>query len=193
MIRPISLLAGLGLIVAASAAQATVLTFESVPDGPSYSELGVTITADGQTFQSVGSPNGTSGILADSSPRAPFTAVFDVLQNSVSVDLGDFNADADTIFLQAFGLGGVPLGETSMLLDASDEAMHTLTISGVDISYVVFGGRDPSLNGSSVFADNLTFGRGVPEPGAWAMMIAGLAGIGWRLRRTRRERSAAIA
>lgn len=193
MIRPVSLLAGLGLMIAASAAEATVLTFESVPDGPSYSEAGATITAAGQTFQSYSSPNGTFGILSEGSPRAPFTAVFDLLQTSVSIDLGDFNADADTIFLQGFGLGGVPLGEISMLLDASDSSMHTLTFSATDISYVVFGSRDPSLNGSSIFADNLTFAGGVPEPATWAMMIAGFAGIGWRLRRTRRERTAAIA
>jgi hypothetical protein len=180
-------------MVAGSAAQATVLTFESVPDGPTYSELGATITAAGQNFQSLSSPNGTSGILVDVSPRSPFTAVFGTLQSSVSVDLGDFDADADTIFLQGFGLGGVPLGEISMLLDASDSSMHTLTFSAADISYVIFGSRDPSINGSSVYADNLTFGGAVPEPATWARMIVGLAGIGCRLRRTRRERTAAIA
>jgi hypothetical protein len=192
MIRTIKLLAGALLLAAGTSAGATTVTFSGFAGGPSYSALGVTITAEGQNLLALDSPNGTTGIIGDGSPRPALTAVFDVLTSSVSVDLGDFGSDPDELFLQAFGLGGVPLGESSLLISSSDASMHTLSISTSGISYVVFGSRSPSLNGSSVYADNLTFDAPVPEPGTWAMMIAGFAALGWRIRRQRRELGKAI-
>ena len=183
MVRAIRLLAGAALLAIGSSAEATTITFAGFAGGTTYSALGVTITANGQNILGTTSPNGTTGILADGTPRSTFTAVFDVLTNSVSVDLGDFGTDPDDIFLQAFGLGSVPLGEVSQLLSDSDTSMHTLSISASGISYVIFGSRAPSLNGSSVYADNLTFDAPVPEPGTWALMLAGFAAIGWRLRK----------
>jgi hypothetical protein len=124
--------------------------------GPELRGSGVTITASGQNILATASPNGSIGILADGTPRSKFTATFDILTNSVSVDLGDFGGDADTIYLDAFGLGDDFLGEASLLLPASDATMHTLIFNGAGISYVVFGSDVPSINGSSVYADNLT-------------------------------------
>lgn len=197
MLRTMKLLAGASLLAAGTAAGATTITFEGFAGGTtSYSDLGVTITADGQNILALSSPNGTTGILGDGSPRPPLTAVFDVLASSVSVDLGDFGSDSDELFLQAFGLGGVPLDESSLLISSSDGSMHTLSLSAPGISYVIFGSRAPSIGGSSVYADNLTFdaaGEAVPEPASWAMMIAGFLGIGWRVRRQRREWGGAIA
>jgi hypothetical protein len=187
MIRAIKLLAGAALLAIGSSAEATTITFAGFAGGTSYSALGVTITASGQNILGTTTPNGTTGILADGTPRSTFTAVFDVLTNSVSVDLGDFGTDPDDIFLQAFGLGDVPLGEVSQLLSATDTSMHTLSINASGISYVVFGSRAPSLNGSSVYADNLTFDAPVPEPTTWALMLAGFAAIGWRVRRRDRR------
>jgi hypothetical protein len=185
MIRAIKLPAAAALLALGTSAGATTITFGGFAGGTSYSALGVTITAEGQNLLAVDTPNGTTGILPDGSPRPPFTAVFDVLTNSVSIDLGDFGGDSDEIFLQAFGLGGAALGETSLLISASDGSMHTLSINTSGISYVTFGSRGPSLNGSSIYADNLTFDAPVPEPGTWAMMLFGFAGIGWRMRRQR--------
>jgi hypothetical protein len=187
MTRSIKLLAGAALLAIGSSAGATTLNFGGFVGGTTYSALGVTITANGQNIVGTTTPNGTNGIIADGTPRSTFTAVFDVLTNSVSVDLGDFGTDPDDIFLQAFGLGGAPLGEVSQLLSDSDTSMHTLSINASGISYVIFGSRAPSLNGSSVYADNLTFGTPVPEPGTWALMLAGFAAICWRLRRRVRE------
>jgi hypothetical protein len=190
MFRSIKLLAGIGLLTAGSAAGATTVTFGGFAGGvTSYSALGVTITANGQIIDAATTPNGTNGILADGAPRSTFTAVFDVLTNSVSVDLGDFGVDADDIFLQAFGVGDVPLGEISLLLSTTDTSMHTLTINASGISSVVFGSRDPSINGSSVYADNLTFQTPVPEPSSWGLMLVGFAAIAWRVRRRERKRA----
>ena len=195
MTTTIKLVAGALLLAAGTSAGATTITFEGFAGGTtSYSTLGATITAEGQDILALSSPNGTTGILGNGSPRPPLTAVFDVLVNSVSVDLGDFGSDPDELFLQAFGLGGVPLGESSLLISSSDSSMHTLSINMSDISYVIFGSRAPSLGGSSVYADNLTFeAQAVPEPGSWAMMIAGFLAIGWRIRRSRREPGRPIA
>src|SRR5689334_6250574 len=187
MTRAIKLLAGAALLAIGSSAEATTITFGGFAGGTSYSALGVTITANGQNILGTTTPNGTTGILADGTPRSTFTAVFDVLTNSVSVDLGDFGTDPDDIFLQAFGLGGVPLGEVSQLLSDTDTSMHTLSINASGISYVIFGSRAPSLNGSSIYADNLTFDAPVPEPATWALMLAGFFAIGWRLRRRNRR------
>ena len=192
MLGTLKLLAGALLLAAGTSAAATTITFEGFTGGADYSALGVTITAPGQSILALGSPNGTTGIIGTGSPRPPLTAVFDVLVNSVSVDLGDFGADPDELFLQAFGLGDIPLGESSLLTSSSDSSMHTLSISASGISYVIFGSRAPSLDGSSVLADNLTFdAAAVPEPATWAMMIGGFLAIGWRVRR-RRERGGAI-
>ena len=192
MIRRLRLLAGLALLaLGTSAGAATTITFESFAGGTSFSGSGVTITAGGQNILATTAPNGSIGIIANGTPRSDFTAAFDVLTNSVSVDLGDFGGDADTIYLDAFGLGDVFLGEASLLLSASDTSMYTLTFNGAGISYVVFGSTDPSINGSSVYADNLTFASpaAVPEPGSWGMMLVGFAAIAAALRRQRARRT----
>jgi hypothetical protein len=177
------LLAGAALLACASASGATTIGFGGYAGGATtFSQLGATITANGQVIDVALTPNGTNGIIADGTPRSTFTAVFDVLTNSVSVDLGDFGVDQDEIFLQAFGLGGTPLGSTSLVLASDDTVMHTLTINTPGISYVTFGSDALSLNGSSVYADNLTFDAPVPEPATWVMMLIGFVGIGWSLR-----------
>lgn len=191
MTRAIRVLASAMLLAIGSGAGATTITFGGFAGGvPTYSALGVTITAGGQNITATNVPNGTTGIIPESVPYSPFTATFDILTNSVSVDLGDFGGDSDELFLQAFGLGGASLGETSLLIPGTDNVMHTLSLNLSGISYVVFGSRGPSLNGSSVYADNLTFDAPVPEPGTWVLMLAGFAGIGWRLRR--RDRRAVL-
>jgi uncharacterized membrane protein YgdD (TMEM256/DUF423 family) len=195
MIRQLTLLAGLALLtLGTSAGAATTITFESFAGGTSFSGSGVTITASGQNILATASPNGSIGILADGTPRSEFTATFDILTNSVSVDLGDFGGDADTIYLDAFDLGDNFLGEASLLLSASDSSMHTLIFNGAGISYVVFGSDVPSINGSSVYADNLTFNSPspVPEPSSWAMMLVGLGALGVHLRRQRRRWQAQV-
>jgi hypothetical protein len=172
--------------LSATSANATVIDFSSATSGTSIVQSGVTITAAGQTISVTSSPNGTAGLLAEGSPRAEFLATFDVLTSSVSVDLGDVGADADLLFLEAFGVGDTLLGADSLLIDGLDSVMHTLSVSASGISYVRFGSRAPSINGSSVYADNLTFTSGaVPEPATWAMMLLGFGGIGFQMRSKR--------
>lgn len=179
----------------ATAAPAAVIDFDSAPASfTSYSEAGATITASGQNISRLGSPNGTNGILSQGSPRAVFRADFSSAASFVAVDLGDFNADPDTIFLSAYDSANTLLGSVSLLLSPSDATMHTLAVSEAGISYVLFGATSPALNGSSVLADNLTFtlGAAIPEPASWAMMIIGFGAAGAAARR-RPARKALLA
>lgn len=171
----------------------TVIDFNSNPGGnPS------TYTVSGVTFSTVTAaatlgfpttPNTTPGLLGSSSSgslselRADFLST---LTGTVSVDLGDYNADPDLLFLELFDAGSASLGFTSLATLDSDVTMHTLTLSGANIAFAVFGSRAPSISGSSVFADNFTFINGaVPEPATWAMMLLGFGAIGVSIRRRR--------
>jgi hypothetical protein len=168
----------------------TTIDFSSAPGSfTSYTQFGGTVTAvGGTTISLTTAPGGSAGILADGATRPEFRVDFATLSQFVSVDLGDYNADADLLFLEAFSASNVSLGFTSLATLASDTAMHTLTVNTGGIAYAIFGGRPPSIGGSSVYADNISFDlaaapTGVPEPSTWAMMLVGFAAIGAGLRR----------
>ena len=165
-----------------ASAQAVVIDFETFPAGPfaSFSQSGVTFSAVGGGGQiittSVLVPNGTLGLVDDNSPHKELQADIGAHASSVSVDLGDHDADADTLFLEIFNSSDVSLGFTSQLIDANFIGMKTLSLSAPDIAYAQFGARLPALNGSSVFADNFTF-TAVPEPSTIILASAGLLGL----------------
>jgi len=187
--RYLTLAAAAAAALTTGGAQAATITFDGFTSGTSYSEAGATITAAGQTFIGQNGPGGSNSILANGTPRAEFTALFAGTTGFVSVDLGDFNADSDLLFLEAFDAGNNLLGTQTLLIDASDSVMHTLSLSLAGISSVKFGARAPAINGNSVYADNLTFrlaGNAVPEPSAWALLILGFGVVGATLRTQKR-------
>ncbi len=176
-------------LVTAPAHALTIIDFDAGVAGPSYSESGVDFTPiGGGAFEILGNtPDGTRGLIARNGDFVPVNAVIGGGTDFVSVDLGDFNADSDDIFLRAYDAANVFLGEDTLTLAAAFSGMETLSVSFANISRVEFGGV--GVDGSSVFADNFTFyelAAAVPEPTTWAFMIFGFGAIGGAMRRQRK-------
>lgn len=190
-------------VVCAGPAEAalTVVTFEDLPAGPFavYAEGQVSFTAiGGGLLQEVpNTPNGTAGITG---VGAGTPEVFPELRadiaggaRSVSVDLGDFNADTETLFLEVFDSSGASLGSVSEFRPLVFGPMQTLSldapVGGPCICYAIFGGRQSTAgNGSSVSADNFTFESClcppvIPAPGAVLLGMIGTGVVGYMRRR----------
>jgi hypothetical protein len=93
----------------------------------------------------------------------------------VSVDMGDYAADADHLYLQAYDAGSNLLASVFDTLPASLSGGHTLSVStSTDISYVLFNTDDPFPG--SIYFDNFTYNP-VPIPPTIFLMGGGLAGL----------------
>ncbi len=134
------------------------------------------------------SPNATLSLLETSSPRRNLRADISGGTNFVSIDLGDFNADADTLFLNVYNSSNVLIASDADAINAAFTGMVTLSVAAANIAYVEFFGI--GTNGNSVFADNFTFdAAAVPEPVSLLLLGTGAAGLVAQARR-RRKRSA---
>lgn len=160
-----------------------LIDFESFPDTfTSHTESGVTFSGvGGGDLSRVINPNGTNGLLSLTSPHEEFRADIAGGATSVSVDLGDYNADSDLLFLEIFDAANVSLGYTDLVISPLFVGMETLSLSAPDIAYAIFGARD-AVNGSSVYADNFRF-QPIPAPGAALLGFIGLGAVGWIKRR----------
>ena len=177
--------------VAASTADATtVIDFNSQTSNNVASlTIGlVTFTAEGGgtlfTTDFGPTPNGTTGLVArGGSGFVPTRATIAGGTSSVSVDIGDYDSDDDSLFLRLFDSSNVLLATATAFIPASFTGLVTLSASAPGTAYAVFGGV--GLGGeSNVYGDNFTFGSaGVPEPTTWALMIAGFGLVGATLRR----------
>src|SRR5690349_24249391 len=86
------------LVAMATRAHATTITFDadSFVNVASFTELGVTFSAvgGGGLLNNLVTPNGTKGLLDQNNPIKMVRADIAGGASSVSVDLGDFDADA---------------------------------------------------------------------------------------------------
>jgi len=140
----------------------TLIDFEACTTGASYNEDGATVTAippgnnvecqgfgqtpDGSTGAIGTGPGGLDGIRTD----------LGCTTTEVSVDIGDFNQDADDLFLEAYTSGDVLVDSDAIFIPGPFIGMETLTVSGDDIAYVLSGGV--GLGGeSNVYNDNVRF------------------------------------
>lgn len=185
--------ASIALVACAASAAVTVIDFNSQNSNAvgSLTIGSVTFTPEGTAalFTSTfgNGPNGTVGLAASGSEFIPLRATIGGGTSFVSVDLGDFNADADSLFLRLYDINDILLASDTAEIDASFTGMVTLSATAAGTAYAVFGGV--GVAGSSVYSDNFTFST-VPEPASWAMLIAGFGLVGAASRRQRALKAA---
>jgi hypothetical protein len=176
MLKPLSL-----FVLCASFMMAETITFDdpSFPPGPFAVETydGVTFSASGGagTLYVLPAPNGTLALLEIRNKEMRADIIGGA--TSVSVDLGDFGEDPDTIFLEIFDVGDNLLGFATQQLDASFIGMVTLSLKAPDIDHAVFGSRVPGVVRSSVLADNFTYESAVPEPATLLLVGPTMLGL----------------
>ncbi len=173
-----TLLTSAALVMLGTVASAATLSFDTTADCAS---AGLTITQGSTEGPCIGSttPNGTPGLLARGAADSFWTVRFNSAQSSISIDLGDFGADSDFLFLAVYDSFNMLLGAVNIDVLADDVIMHSLNFSTVSdkIAWAAFGTQG-GLGG--IYADNLTFGKqmsAVPVPAAGGLLALGLAGL----------------
>jgi len=189
MIQRLSIVAAAAALIATvPAAGATTIDFKTQTSNnvASLTIGAVTFTAPGGTLytSSFGNtPNGTRGLVgynSGSGTLSPTRADIVGGTTTVSVDIGDYDSDAGSLFLSLYSSSNVLLATATDFIPASFSGLKTLTATASGTAHAVFGGV--GVQGSSVYGDNFTF-TAVPEAATWTMMIAGFGLAGTALRR----------
>lgn len=176
----------LSLLGVVGYAGATTLDFDSYDEGTIISTSGffsdVAFSSDYDLFVTAASGQ----LQAELSGKAvrtttkfthpnPFVGIFSISGvNSVSVTLGDVNADQDNLFLIAFDSNNNIIDSDSYLWPVDAKGGVNLTVMGTNIAYVKFGSTGTSPN--SVYFDNFTY-TSVPEPTTILLIGFGLLGL----------------
>lgn len=188
MKKLIGILSVMLLLLGVGSAGATVIGFEeftagTIVSGPGvFSDLVLSAGNDSiKVASAIPGPDFTGSMSAQASVfthSSPFRADFLISGvGSVSVVMGDYNADIDNLFVQAFNSSNVLLSSVGYVLSGGTYGGPTLTVTGTDIAYVLFGSTGTYSN--SVYFDNLTYevATSVPEPATLLLLGLGLLGL----------------
>lgn len=203
MIKKVMASALVAVLMASSASAATITFDEFAYDNNNgaipanrYLALGVTFvgTDDGSTWggNSNGNPGnwglqGTNGAGFSGFNGTSYTQTltFAALINGFALDASRSNGSADgTILLQGF-IGATLQSQVSVTLGAIN-SWSTASLTG-SFDRVVYTGTGSGFHPFGI--DNLRFdqaAQAVPEPGTWAMMLAGFGIVGGAMRRRQR-------
>ncbi|MFM5915891.1 MAG: PEPxxWA-CTERM sorting domain-containing protein [Chakrabartia godavariana] len=133
------------------------------------------------------SPAGNS-LLSQPGNSAPLSILFDTLADSLTFTMGSSDAGS-TIKVHAFGANGALLGSTQVTM-LNGYNVYNLSGLGNFKGLTFFDNNDPAGVRFMNFAYNSVAGGGVPEPAAWAMMLAGFGIAGAAMRRRTRLQAA---
>ena len=136
------------------------------------------------------SPAGNS-LLSQPGNAAPLSILFDSLADSLTFTMG--SSDAGSIVkVNSFGANGALLGSTQITM-LSGYNVYNLSGLGNFKGLTFFDNNDPSGVRFMNFSYNSVAGGGVPEPAAWAMMLAGFGMAGAAIRRRKAHTSVTYA
>jgi len=183
---------GIAALAQTGVANAGFIDFESTPSG-TYSSLSfnageATLTFVGGTglfdigSATPGAPiSGQNAISFFQNPgTSPFQLSFAVPTSYVQVGVGDFNADIDNTFMQAFDSSNNVIGSASFVNPASTNGGDFLTISAANIAYVRFWDEEPfpgAVYWDSITYDSRTPPPPLPEPASLGLLLLGLLGL----------------
>lgn len=188
-------LGGAALLAMSSVASAVTYDFDTVAAG-SYDEVTFSSMFDYVSFDNTGGssfsvasctlgPDFTCGNAILNSPYSnegnSTIATFDYLVDSVSVTIGDYAADADTLYLYAYDSINNLIASDTFDLASSTSGGPTLSVSAANIAYVEYYGV--GINNNSVYWDNFTFSdmsATVPAPASILLLGVGLLALGFR-------------
>lgn len=178
------------LCIYGNAAALTTIDFESYSHGDTvaagdFSEVVFSSGTDLlriETMTSGWPPTtiGFSGNIVYTSPSFdsdyPFRADFSIGNiQMVSVMVGDYNQDADSLYLEAYDSSDNLLNSDTAEMDSDIYGGYTLSVSTTtDIAYVLFSNTGTYPH--SVYFDNFSYSS-VPVPGAVLLLAAGLLGL----------------
>lgn len=176
----------------AGSAMAVTIDFESTPTGTysvlNYGPVAITFLAGSGSFnvdnQTPGPPISKHNLISyfTNPGTGSFQATFAGGASSVSIGMGDFNADDDEGHLRAYDAANNLLASDYLFVPSNVYGGGTLTVSSSTSIARVEWNETGSFPGA-VYWDNLAYTAAVPEPETYALMGLGLGLVALARRR----------